>query len=108
MNFKEFKKLAMVKSFVELYQHYFQLFLIAKGYFSKNLSHHMFHEICERFCEIIHFPSDVLESLQAREIGLDTIGIIDWRVVEIMAQISGSDIISAFSQLEAIKIYKER
>lgn len=36
MDFKEFKKLAGAKSFVELYQHYFRLYLIAQGYFSKN------------------------------------------------------------------------
>jgi len=103
VNFKEFKKLTMAKSFIELYQHYFRLFLITEGYFSKNLSHHMFHEICRKFCEIIQFPSEVLEGLQAREVGLDDFDVIDGSVLEMMSQISENEIVNAFSQLAMIK-----
>lgn len=100
MNFEEFKKLTTAKSFVELYQHYFQLFLISKGYFSKNLPYTTFHEICKSFCEITHFPPDVLEHLQAEQVCLKAISIIDRHVLEIMSQISENDIVNAFSQLE--------
>jgi hypothetical protein len=102
LDFKEFKKLALAKNFVELYQHYFRLFLIAKGYFSKNLSYQTFHEICRRFCEIIQFPSEVLEGLQVREVNLEDFSIIENHVLESMSQISENDILNAFSQLTAI------
>ena len=92
----------MAKSFVELYQYYFRLFLIAKGYFSKNLPYHTFHEICRRFCEIIQFPSGILEGLQAEKINLDMVKIMDNDIVELMSQISEDDIINAFSQLTII------
>ncbi len=83
MDFKEFKKLTLAKSFVELYQYYFRLYLIAKGYFSKNLHYRTFHEICRKFCEIIQFPSEVLQGLQAGEVDLDTIEIIDSEMLEL-------------------------
>lgn len=100
MNFEEFKKLAMAKSFIELYQHYFRLFLVAKGYFSKNLSYNTFHGICRRFCEIIQFPSEILEDLQAERINLDVVRVIDNNIIELMSKVSEDDIITAFSQLK--------
>ncbi len=105
MNFEEFKKLATAKSFVELYQHYFQLFLISKGYFSKNLSYHSLHEICRKFCDIMQFPSNILENLQARDVTLDEFSIINSRVLELMSQISEDDIINAFSKLVTINVH---
>ena len=95
----------MAKSFVELYQYYFRLFLIAKGYFSKNLPYDTFHGICRKFCEIIQFPSNVLERLQAREVDLDMIEVIDNNMLELMSQISEDDVVKAFSELTAIKIH---
>lgn len=104
LDFKEFKKLAMVKSFVELYQYYFRLYLIAKGYFSKNLPYRTFYEICTKFCEIIQFPSEILRGLQSGEVDLDTIKIIDSEMLELMSKISEGDIIDAFSQLTTLKV----
>jgi hypothetical protein len=105
VNFKEFKKLVMAKSFIELYQHYFRLFLLTKGYFSKNLSYQTVHSICRKFCEIIQFPPEVLEGLQAREVNFDTVGIINEQILEMMSQISEDDIVNAFSQLAPINVY---
>lgn len=99
MNYKEFKKLVIAKSFVDLYQHYFRIFLITKGYFSKNLSYKTLQEICRRFSEIIHIPYDILESLHTCGVGLDTISIIDRRVLEVMNRISKDEMINAFSEL---------
>ena len=104
LDFKEFKKLTMAKSFVELYQYYFRLYLIAKGYFSKNLPYRTFHEISRKFCDIIQFPLELLQGLQAGEVDLDTIEIIDNEMLEVMSQISEDDIINAFSQLTILKI----
>jgi hypothetical protein len=105
VNFKEFEILTMAKSFVELYQHHFRLFLIAKGYFSKNLPHHTLHEICRRFCEIVQFPSEILVKLQSKEVNLDELGIIGHRALELMSQISEVDIINAFSQITTIEVH---
>ena len=95
----------MAKSFVELYQHYFKLFLITKGCFSKNLSYNTLHEIYKRISEIIHIPYDILENLQTQGVGLNTIDIIDRRVLEVMSKISKNDIANAFSELVTVNIH---
>ncbi|MHA1986463.1 MAG: hypothetical protein ACW98D_07490 [Promethearchaeota archaeon] len=105
MDFEKFKKLTMVRSFVRLYQYYFRLYLIAKGYFSKNLPYRTFHEICRRFCEIIQFPLETLQGLQVGEIDLDKIEIINTEMLELMSQISEDDMINAFSQLTILEIH---
>ncbi len=102
--FREFKKLEMVKSFIELYQHYFKIFLISKGYFSKNLPYNKVNEICRSFWEAIHIPPEALEVLQAREIDINMIGKITTKILEFMSQISENDIITTFSQLTRIKV----
>lgn len=104
INFKQFKKLAMVRSFIELYQHYFQIYLVWNGYFSKNIPYRIVRRICEDFCEVMHIPSSVLGQLQSKEIGIDELRMIDMGILEMLGQISESEVRRAFSQLTALKV----
>ena len=88
-----------MKTFSELFWHYFHIFLVFRGYYSKNIPHEKRKEICEDFCDRLGLPASVLDFLCSEGVGSNQLEKVNISTLGEVEHISEEDILNTFSHL---------
>jgi len=99
-----YEKTSLFRKFANLYEHYLNIFLIYKGFYSKNIPSNTLQTIWYKFCNIMNFPKDIFELVKIKEIDLDQLDRVNISSLKTISLTSENDFIHGFSQLAKIQL----
>ncbi len=91
-----------MKSFTELFWHYFHIYLVFKEHYLKNIPQDKRKVICEQFGKELHLPERIVCLLKSGVVGLNQLDGLDPSTLGAVETISEEKIINAFSHLTII------
>lgn len=99
-----YEKASLFRKFANLYEHYLNIFLIYKGFYSKNIPPNTLQTIWYKFCDIMNFPKDIFELVKIKEKDLDQLDRVNISSLKSISLTSENDFIHVFSQLAKIQL----
>ena len=90
-----------MKTFSELFWHYFHIFLVFKGHYSKNIPHEKRKVICEQFGKALHLPTSIVHLLLSGIVSVEQLSGLNLSALGTVENISEEEIVDTFSHLIA-------
>ncbi len=90
-----------MKAFSELFWHYFHIFLVFKGHYSKSIPHEKRKVICEQFGKALHLPISIVHLLLSGIVSIDQLNGLNLSALGTVENISEDEILNTFSHLTA-------
>ncbi len=99
-----YEKASLFRKFANLYEHYLNIFLIYKGFYSKNIPPNTLQTIWYKFCDIMNFPKDIFELVKIKEEDLDQLDRVNISSLKTISLTTENDFIHVFSQLAKFQL----
>ncbi len=93
------EKILKMKAFSKLFWHYFHIYIVFMGHYSKNVPRQKRKVVCEEFGKVLDLPASIIHLLQSEEVNVNEINKLNQSTLKTVKHISENEILNTFSHL---------